>query len=106
MRMGDKKKKLKCPKCKTIIKIKLSKDPIEFKCPKCGKEGKFPGKKKERPREGEEPFNKKMLCPRCNKVIPIESPERPLKIRCANCGLIGMIQPDRKPFKWPWQKKR
>ncbi len=36
-----------CPKCKTVVQVDPTQDPIVFKCPSCGLRGKFKRKKKE-----------------------------------------------------------
>jgi Tfp pilus assembly protein PilF len=45
-----------CPKCKTIVSIDPSQDPIIFKCPNCGLRGKFKRKKKMKPKLKQKPL--------------------------------------------------
>ena len=85
---------IKCPKCKTSLKVSNPKRPLTIHCPKCkakvvlkGKEGAKPQKptsQKTSPKtSGAKP--KTVKCPKCTTSLKIKNPKRPLTISCPKC---------------------
>jgi len=82
---------VKCPKCKTGIKVSNPKRPLTIGCPKCstkftlkGKPGAAPAP---RPRPAPAAQRKPSLisCPRCSTKFKVSNPKRPLKVACPKC---------------------
>jgi DNA-directed RNA polymerase subunit RPC12/RpoP len=85
---------VKCPKCKTGVKVSNPKRPLTIGCPKCstkftlkGSSGAAQGPKP-RTASGAGPAPKGpalIACPKCSTKFKVSNPKRPLKVACPRC---------------------
>ena len=85
---------VKCPKCKTGVKVSNPKRPLTIGCPKCstkftlkGSPGAGPSSPRPAP-AGPKPKPKGaalISCPKCSTKFKVSNPKRPLKVACPKC---------------------
>ena len=86
---------VKCPKCKTGVKVSNPKRPLTIGCPKCstkftlkGKPGAAPASRPApRPAAAPKPAGPAHVkCPKCHTGVKVSNPKRPLTIGCPKCS--------------------